>query len=123
LLDLQTSDYGLALTGFDTKDIDDLILNDVADEDAVPPVPANPVRCVGDLWLCGSHRGEVRTWVMPEIRINSLKSLAMNCGPLSDFKLKSVCHPAIPAVNQTCALGRESEKADPSPNTTHSTRS
>jgi len=24
--------------------------------------------------------GEVLTWVMPEIRMNSLKSLAMNCG-------------------------------------------
>ena len=27
--------------------------------------------------------GAVRTWVIPEMRINSLKSLAMNCGPLS----------------------------------------
>jgi DNA modification methylase len=56
LLDLQTSDYDLALTGFDTKEIDDLILNDVADEDAVPPVPVTPVSRVGDLWICGSHR-------------------------------------------------------------------
>jgi len=56
LLDLQTSDYDLALTGFDTKEIDDLTLNDVADEDAVPPVPVNPVSRVGDLWLCGSNR-------------------------------------------------------------------
>jgi DNA modification methylase len=56
LLDLQTSDYDLALTGFDTKEIDDLILNDIADEDAVPPVPITPVSRVGDLWLCGSHR-------------------------------------------------------------------
>src|SRR5207302_7713058 len=29
--------------------------------------------------------GEVLTWVMPEIRMNSLKSLAMNCGPLSEM--------------------------------------
>jgi DNA modification methylase len=56
LLDLQTSDYDLALTGFDTKEIDDLILNDVADEDAVPPVPVTPVSRVGDLWICGSNR-------------------------------------------------------------------
>jgi hypothetical protein len=56
LMDLQTSDYDLALTGFDTKEIDSLILNDVPDEDAVPPVPITPVSCVGDLWLCGSHR-------------------------------------------------------------------
>jgi len=29
--------------------------------------------------------GEVLTCVMPEIRMNSLKSLAMNCGPLSEM--------------------------------------
>jgi DNA modification methylase len=56
LLDLKTSDYDLALTGFDTKEIDDLILNDAPEEDALPPVPVNPVSCVGDLWICGSHR-------------------------------------------------------------------
>ncbi|MGD1097152.1 MAG: site-specific DNA-methyltransferase, partial [Bryobacteraceae bacterium] len=56
LLDLQTSDYDVALTGFDTKEIEALILNDAPEEDAVPPVPVNPVSAVGDLWLCGSHR-------------------------------------------------------------------
>jgi DNA modification methylase len=56
LLDLQTSDYDLALTGFNSKEIDDLLLNDVPDEDAVPPVSANPVSRIGDLWICGSHR-------------------------------------------------------------------
>jgi hypothetical protein len=56
LLDLDTSGYDLSLTGFDTKQIDALILDDAPDEDAVPLVPINPVSCVGDLWLCGSHR-------------------------------------------------------------------
>jgi hypothetical protein len=56
LLDLDTSGYDLSLTGFDTKEIDALILDDAPDEDAVPLVPINPVSCVGDLWLCGSHR-------------------------------------------------------------------
>jgi DNA modification methylase len=56
LLDLETSDYDLALTGFDTTEIDALILNDVTEQDALPAVPINPVSCVGDLWLCGSHR-------------------------------------------------------------------
>src|SRR6202162_6145386 len=56
LLDLQTSDFDLALTGFDTKEIDDLILNDTPSEDAVPPLPDHPVTRAGDLWLCGSHR-------------------------------------------------------------------
>lgn len=56
LLDLQTSDFDLALTGFDTKEIDDLILTDSPDEDATPPPPTQPVTCAGDLWLCGQHR-------------------------------------------------------------------
>jgi DNA modification methylase len=56
LLDLQTSEFDLALTGFDTKELDDLILDDTPAEDAVPPLPDQPVTGVGDLWLCGSHR-------------------------------------------------------------------
>ena len=56
LMDLQTSDYDLALTGFDSREIDALILNDAPEEDAVPPMPFNPISCVGDLWCCGSHR-------------------------------------------------------------------
>jgi hypothetical protein len=56
LTDLKTLDYDLALTGFDTKEIDDLLLSDAQDEDAVPPMPIDPVSRVGDLWLLGSHR-------------------------------------------------------------------
>jgi DNA modification methylase len=56
LLDLRASDYDLALTGFDTKELDDLLLNDAPDEDAMPPLPAIPVTQPGDLWLCGPHR-------------------------------------------------------------------
>jgi len=56
MLDLKTSDYDLSLTGFDTKEIETFILNEAPDEDAVPPIPADPVACVGDVWLCGSHR-------------------------------------------------------------------
>jgi DNA modification methylase len=56
LQDLQTSDYDLALTGFDMKEIDDLLLDDTPVEDAAPPLPIHPVTGAGDLWLCGSHR-------------------------------------------------------------------
>jgi len=56
LLELQTSDFDLALTGFDTKELDELLLTDAPDEDSVPPVPAVPITKLGDLWLCGSHR-------------------------------------------------------------------
>ena len=56
LLDLQTLDFDLSLTGFDSKELDDLLLNGTLDEDAVPPVPDHPVTRTGDLWLCGPHR-------------------------------------------------------------------
>src|ERR1700688_2120544 len=56
LLDLKTSDYDLSLTGFDSKEIDDFLLGDIPDEDAVPPLPVHPVTGAGDLWLCGPHR-------------------------------------------------------------------
>jgi hypothetical protein len=36
-------EFDLSLTGFDTKELDDLLLNDAPDEDHVPPVPDQPV--------------------------------------------------------------------------------
>src|SRR5450759_4853874 len=58
LQELKESDFDLSLTGFDPKEIDDLLL--LPDDDdranAAPPVPENPVCRVGDLWLCGKHR-------------------------------------------------------------------
>ena len=56
LLELQTSDYDLSLTGFDSKEIDDYLLKDAPDGDVTPEVPRDPVNRIGDLWLCGSHR-------------------------------------------------------------------
>jgi hypothetical protein len=56
LLDLQKSDYDLSLTGFDARDLDDLLLHDPPDVDAAPPLPLVAVTRLGDLWLCGSHR-------------------------------------------------------------------
>ena len=56
LLDLQTSEFDLALTGFSTKEIDDLVLDDTSVEDAAPPLPSQPVTRTGYLWLCGPHR-------------------------------------------------------------------
>jgi hypothetical protein len=56
LQDLKTLDYDLALTGFESKEIDEFLLSEVVDEDDVRPVPADPVTCVGDLWLLGPHR-------------------------------------------------------------------
>ena len=57
LQDLNEADFDLSLTGFDPKEIDDILL--VSDDDqanTVPPVPDNPVSRPGDLWHCGKHR-------------------------------------------------------------------
>src|SRR5205809_7962962 len=56
LLDLQNLDFDLGLTGFSSKEIDDLLLHDTPNEDAAPQSPAVAVTQPGDLWLCGSHR-------------------------------------------------------------------
>jgi DNA modification methylase len=58
LQELNEADFDLSLTGFDPKEIDDLLLTPKDDDqaNAVPPVPENPVSRPGDLWLCGKHR-------------------------------------------------------------------
>ena len=56
LHELSAADYDLSLTGFDSKEIAELMAAEVGDEDAVPEVPVVPITCTGDLWLCGSHR-------------------------------------------------------------------
>ncbi len=54
LLEIQESGFDLSLTGFDPKEIDDLLTEDNPAEDAAPPLPDNPITRAGDLWLCGS---------------------------------------------------------------------
>jgi len=58
LQELKEFDFDLSLTGFNPKEIDDLMLGADDDQKAntVPPLPDNPVSKVGDLWLCGKHR-------------------------------------------------------------------
>ena len=56
LLDLQTEDFDLSLTGFSAKEIDALTLETNLAEDEIPPVPKMPTSAAGDLWLCGPHR-------------------------------------------------------------------
>jgi hypothetical protein len=52
------SGFDLSLTGFDLKEIDDLMaaLEAEEPEEDVPPPPAIPASRPGDLWICGPHR-------------------------------------------------------------------
>lgn len=58
LQELNEADFDLSLTGFDPKELDDLLLDDTDDDKAneIPLVPENPVARPGDLWRCGPHR-------------------------------------------------------------------
>jgi len=58
LRDIEESGLDIALTGFDSKEIDDLLasLEDEEPSDEVPLPPAVPASRTGDLWLCGPHR-------------------------------------------------------------------
>jgi DNA modification methylase len=62
LQELAAADFDLSLTGFDPKELDDLLLNpDDGDQaNAAPPLPAYPVSRPGDLWLCGKARRQHR---------------------------------------------------------------
>ncbi|RJF88613.1 DNA methylase N-4 [Oleomonas cavernae] len=54
-------DFNIEITGFETAEIDMLILglNDAGDEDEadnLPPIGGQPITQIGDLWLLGRHR-------------------------------------------------------------------
>ena len=57
LNDIEESGLDIALTGFDSKEIDDLLasLEEQEPSDEVPLPPAIPASRTGDLWLCGPH--------------------------------------------------------------------
>jgi DNA modification methylase len=58
LQELNEADFDLSLTGFDPKELDDLLLTTDDDDqaNAVPAVPESPASRPGDLWICGPHR-------------------------------------------------------------------
>src|SRR5690349_20243346 len=57
LQELNAADFNLDLTGFSTKELDDLLaMPDEAKADETPALPENPTSRPGDLWLCGKHR-------------------------------------------------------------------
>ena len=54
--ELKALEFDLSLTGFDSREIDQLTLTPNSAEDDIPPVPEVPVTQPGDLWLMGGHR-------------------------------------------------------------------
>ncbi len=56
LEELKGLDFDLALTGFDPREIDALLLAPNDAEDDAPPLPDNPVTKPADLWLLGPHK-------------------------------------------------------------------
>src|ERR1700693_4219146 len=57
LKEIQAADFDLSLTGFDGREIDDLMaLDDDKKANAAPPLPESPASRNGDLWLLGQHR-------------------------------------------------------------------
>jgi DNA modification methylase len=61
LQELQEADFDLDLTGFDPKELDDLLgFRDETEADTAPPLPDHPVSRPGDLWLCGDRCSQHR---------------------------------------------------------------
>jgi len=83
LQELAALDFNLDLTGFDPKEIDDLLLSDEDDQaDAVPPLPANPVSRLGDLWLCGNGDKQHRVLCGDATSPEAVARLLGDCKPL-----------------------------------------
>ena len=57
--ELQEIDYNLLETGFDQKELDEMLQLEVeglTDEDEVPEPPVEPITKLGDIWQLGNHR-------------------------------------------------------------------
>jgi site-specific DNA-methyltransferase (adenine-specific) len=59
LKELEYKDFDLKMTGFDDKQINDLLFEEkqgLTDDDAVPDTPEEPITKLGDIWKLGNHR-------------------------------------------------------------------
>jgi len=58
LAELRGLDFDLELTGFDGREIDELLSDPGADDRAnlAPPVPEHPISRPGEVWVMGKHR-------------------------------------------------------------------
>jgi DNA modification methylase len=59
LKELDYKDFDLKMTGFDDKQINDLLFEEkqgLTDDDDVPDTPEEPITKLGDIWHLGKHR-------------------------------------------------------------------
>jgi hypothetical protein len=98
LEDLKGMDFDLSLTGFNDRELEELLADpDLLDKaDAVPDVPDNPVSRPGDLWICGdasnAHRVLCGDSTSPEAvarLLDGRKPLLMVCDPPFGIELDS----------------------------------
>jgi DNA modification methylase len=94
LQELNEADFDLGLTGFDPKELDDLLLGPEDDEkaNAVQPLPENPVSQLDDLWICGPHRVLCNDATSPDAVARLLeerKPFLMVCDPPYGISLDS----------------------------------
>jgi DNA modification methylase len=94
LQELSEADFDLSLTGFDPKELDDLLIAPEEDEraNATPPLPDNPVSRLGDLWVCGSHRvlcGDATSAEDVARLLGERKPILMVCDPPYGIELDS----------------------------------
>ena len=98
--DLSADDFDLSLTGFDPREIDELLaLPDEERANAAPPLPENPVSRVGNLWLCGDSRNPHRLLCGDATRPESVARL------LGDRK------PALLRLSKSCTLPSRTRSA------------
>jgi hypothetical protein len=70
------------VTGFDVKELDDLLTScddDQANE--VPPLPEHPISRTGDLWLCGDTRIQHRILFGDSTNAGDVSRLLLNRNP------------------------------------------
>lgn len=82
---LKELDFDLALTGFDSNELDSLLLFPLGLGDEAPPAPETPTSRVGDLWLLGRHRvlcGDATDRVQVERVMDGAKPNLMVTDPL-----------------------------------------
>src|SRR5260370_13081159 len=96
LEELKGLDFDLELTGFDEREIEDLLADPDLDDKAnqVPDVPENAVTIPGDLWLCGPHRilcGDATSQEAVARLLGPRKPLLLVTDPPYGIELDSAC--------------------------------